>query len=169
MRALQLVKARVALEGKSQEREVLDALMPHVSDIVDSYIEAMLWAETYDGDDPRHKDFDRDHDDRSFRDLGYDESDLTPATKEHCKKDVVDFIKEIAENDDAAKEYLENKDDHELQPNVFGNRFWLTRNGSGGGFREDGYRAISELAGWPSKRFGEEHIWANRHGQIEVQ
>lgn len=142
------LNARVAYKafrdtfGKYVKSEKLDEAVDEYSekrlikDSLPAYFECMLWSTTGENDEPL--------DDK------YDVRDLSDKLKEKSKKDLIAFY-ELCEKE--ANEELEKYIDEKGYKH-FGHDFWLSRNGHGAGFFDDGYNKLQKL----TKKFGEVYI-----------
>lgn len=113
-----------------------------------AYVECLLWSTTAHGDEiPEDSD-------RSFQDLNYDASDLSPETLAQVSKDCSAFQSDNA-LDLALVTSTPEPDTYSAQRAVrplsgwtmarMGHDFWLTREGHGAGFWDEYYGADKDL------------------------
>ena len=136
--------------GKSyvKRSDVKKIIAEKVSDeMLNRYIESMLWSSTGDNDEPLDK--------------NYSEDDLSEEAKAQAKKDLEAFVKK-------AGDLIADLDEPEVAHD-----FWLTRNGHGAGFWDRDYDDEVDPEGTLgddltkiAKSFGEQHPYVGDDGLI---
>ena len=110
------------------------------------YIECALWSST-------------DHSDESGGeplDANYSEDDLAPQTAAKMRADCADFIKAHEADLDASG----------LTAARAGHDFWLTRNGHGSGFWDEGLGELGDRLTKASKFYGSFDLYVGDDGKI---
>ncbi len=116
-----------------------------------AYIEAALWSSTA-YNSPAHQEADANGDgdryDTSFERENYSEEDLSPELRAHIIADCADF-------QDANRADLDSAPDWYTAESA-GHDFWLTRNGHGAGFWDQGLDRLGTKLSEAAKVYGGE-------------
>jgi hypothetical protein len=127
-------RGRVPARGRAKEVQA-----PRLDSFTQAYFDAALWSSIDDGGDPL--------------DDNYSISDIAPETRAKMIADCADFQDRYADLLAAA----ENIDSGRA-----GHNFWLSRNGHGAGFFDDGLDELQEAA----KSYGTFDLYVGDDGQI---
>lgn len=121
-----------------------------MDDFVRAYIEALIWSECGDDDEPLDK--------------NYDQSDLAPEAMEAIQEDCRDFYEanfELIQSSECSRspEYSVEE--------MAGHDFCLTRNGHGAGFWDGDWSKGDELTK-ASKPYGTQNLYVGDDGLLYV-
>lgn len=117
--------------------------MHDLDDFTRGYVEAMLWAETDDNDDPLDK--------------NYEVSDITFESMNVIIEECKQF-------------QLENWDMIKNDFSLAGHKFWLNRNGHGVGFWDGSYpEPNATVLSDRSEEFGEVYVFVDDGGNITIE
>ena len=136
-----IVKVEMLKESLDNQTEkiVLSKSLP-------AYFEAMLWSSNDQDDNPLDK--------------NYSISDISDKLRESSKKDLLSFVKKCEkECSEELEEYISDKGREK-----FGHDFWLSRNGHGAGFFDDGFNKLQKLA----NSFKEVDVYVTDDGEIDA-
>jgi len=136
-----IVKVEILKESLDNQTEkiVLSKSLP-------AYFEAMLWSSNDQDDNPLDK--------------NYSISDISDKLRESSKKDLLSFVEKCEkECSEELEEYISDKGREK-----FGHDFWLSRNGHGAGFFDDGFNKLQKLA----KSFKEVDVYVTDDGEIDA-
>lgn len=142
-------RARAIIEGISP-RELLKNVggPPMPDEFVRQYLETALWSSNNDVVDPEGHGHPMDDD--------YGVEDFSERAREQATRECTEF-------------WMKNWRDIEDDPSRAGHDFWLTRNGHGAGFWDgDWPEEAGERLSDAAKEFGEQNIYPNEEGEVEI-
>lgn len=116
--------------------------MGYAMKFFEGYRDCALWASTDDEGKPLDSEFTVD--------------DLSPGAIQTMRQDCAAFIRANREDLRAS----------ELSPERAGHDFWLTRNGHGAGFWDEGLGDLGRELTKASKPYGEAYLYAGDDGQV---
>ena len=120
--------------------------MKKIDQFTQAYIECALWSSTDNADKGGGEPLD----------ANYDQSDLAPSTLQEMIDDCADF------RESNAKDLAESG----LDDGRAGHDFWLTRNGHGAGFWDEGLGAVGTRLSDAAKIYGSYDLLVGDNGHI---
>lgn len=117
-----------------------------MDEFFNGYVETALWSSTDDADDSGGEPLDNNH----------TADDIAPETKAEMRKDCENFVK-------LAKSKLKRSG---LSAKRAGHNFWLTRNGHGAGFWDEGLGKLGDELTRDAKSFGSYDLYIGDNGKI---
>jgi len=123
----------------------------YVDEMVEAYVEALLWAGLAIGDEN-----DTDENTPTFEESGYGADDLTSEAWSDILKDCQDFYETHACILDwiASHNVVEGRSTFTYTADQAGHDFYLTRNGCGAGFWDRGLGVLGDILTAGSKPYG---------------
>jgi len=125
----------------------------YIDEMVDAYVEALLWAGLAIGDEN-----DTDENTPTFEEAGYSAWDLTPEALSEVLRDCQDFYETHA----CILDWVRTRGlmSQWYSPGQAGHDFYLTRNGHGAGFWDRGLGVLGDILTAGSKPYGETNEYA---------